>query len=319
MKFGKFSFLMALGAAFIAPALAADSQGPYPKLTVCDPAYYNTLKEKAMAEVQREIQVNNSVITKPASVLALSCFDNQLSQAALAGKAFSDGQTDNNFALTINQAIGSSFSTYYSANFSDPPSLAGIGFAAGTSMVTCDRLNQLWTSMKCALSNEINLWSLDSQRNLAHDGKDIRGEMCNAVAGTVDSIYLSGLASSSDLFETAVKSGDPTNYFNVARPNFCSYDPKSGSALGDGKVCMVYDSPGGPGKEQKCSDMNAIPTGLTVPYNNGNESQGGGIYWSYVCINPGCYFDMKANASKISLSDHPNPPAGLKCSPKPMN
>jgi hypothetical protein len=321
MKFGKFSSILALGLVAL-PAFA--QQGPYPKLTVCDPDYYETLKEKAMMEVQREIQVNNSVITKPQSVLALSCFDNQLTQAAFAGKAFSDGQSDDNFTLTVNKVIGDSFTNYYNSNFGTLTDITipGNGFAAGVSLVPCGRLNELWTSMKCALVNDIHLLSLDSQRNIAHGGTDIRGAMCNSVAGAVDAIYLEGMIASSDIPETAAITGDPVNYFNVARPNFCSYDPKMGSALGNEKVCTVYETANSPGKDLKCADMNAIPTGVTVSYRDmfgENENAVDGGYWSYTCINPGCYFDVRANASKIRVSDHPTPPSGLKCSEKPMS
>lgn len=303
----------------------------YPALQVCDPNYYKTLEDKAWMEVQREIQVNQTVITKPASTLALSCFDQQINQAASAGGAFSDSNNANATKGAINTAIGSSFTDYYKANFADPPLFAGTTFNSnGTFNGACDRLNQLWASIKCGVADPtVNyLKPLDYFRSSAAKGTDLRDTKglanCAASASTLSQYYGEGMAGTTDL-KTAQSTYGAT-YFDSASPDFCAYNPKTGSdALGDTAICKVKQ--GNSTVEKKCNQMNAVPTGVLVSYNTvspqnqgrdpfGNPS--GKSYWSYACLNPGCYFDVNANSTKIMFSQSAStPPSGLKCSAKP--
>jgi len=47
---------------------------------VCDPHVFSAMKAKATAEAQRENYVNQSIILKPDSLFALTCFDKQVGQ-----------------------------------------------------------------------------------------------------------------------------------------------------------------------------------------------------------------------------------------------
>lgn len=331
-----------LGAALLlpfSPSLVQATGGTgadvsYPALQVCDPNYYKTLEDKAWMEVQREIQVNQTVITKPASTLALSCFDQQINQAASAGGAFSDNNNSNATKNAINTAIGSSFSDYYAANFNDPPLFAGTTFNSnGTFNGACDRLNKLWESIKCGVANpRINyLKPLDYFRSSAADGADIRDTTgsgqptCGiASASTLSSYYGTKMADTTDL-KTAQSTYGAT-YFDSASPDFCAYNPKTGSdALGDTIVCKVKSTSSSPPTEKKCNQMNAVPTGVLVSYTGGDMVRDedpwgnarGTMYWSYSCLNPGCYFDVNANSSKIKFSTGGTAPSGLTCSAKP--
>ncbi len=295
----------------------------YPALQVCDPHYYKTLEDKAWMEVQREIQVNQTVITKPASTLALSCFDQQINQAASAGGAFSDNANSNATKNAINTAIGTSFTSYYTANFPEgAPFFSGATFNSnGTFNPACNRINSLWSAMKCKLADpKVNyLKPLDYFRVGAGDGLDLRDTEglanCAAAAPVLSGYYESRMAGTTDLKKAQSTYG--ATYFDNASPDFCAYNPKTGSdALADVAVCKVKQ--GNTTVEKKCNQMNAVPTGVLVSYSQktGNIDANTPV-WSYACLNPGCYFDVSANSSNILFSSNSTPKSGLKCAAKP--
>ncbi len=326
IHFPGFLGLCALSFIFSPSLTARAADLAYPALEVCDPDFYKTLENKAWMETQREIQVNQTVITKPASTLALSCFDQQINQAASAGGAFSDVSNANASKGAINTAIGTSFTDYYAQNFTDPPIFAGTTFnSQGNFNGACDRLNQMWASMKCGVSDPtLNyLKPLDYFRSSAASGKDIRDATGLAKCGTTASSALAGIYTN-NMQETTDLSAHAATYFDKASPDFCAYNPKTGSdALGDSPICTIKTANGST-QEKKCSEMNAVPTGVLVQYTSdissgSNQStEKGAQYWSYACLNPGCYFDVKANASRIKFSPSTKTaPSGLKCSAKP--
>lgn len=320
---------IAVGASVLAmvPRSACANATAYPALPVCDPNYYKTLKEKGWMEAMREVQVNNTVITKPASVLALSCFGGHVGQVSEGGGTFTDtGSSPSDVADAINSTIGSSLDQFISDNFTEPPIGAGTSFDAGGGYDGCDNLAKIWEEVKCATVDDKNgsdgflLSSLDQFRmNAASGGSDVRGSTGTPTCdGNVPSDrFTAGMKSSTDLKDTTSVRGD-TKYFSVARPNFCAYDPKEGGALGDGQICSKSsDTP------KKCAEMPAIPTGVAVAYTGGKDNKDpwnndtGTLYWTYRCLNPGCYFDVKANANSIKFGSGGKPPSGMKCSPKP--
>lgn len=322
-----FLFLSALVLGIFVPAPAI-AQVAYPTLPVCDPNYYKTLREKGWMEAMREVQVNNTVITKPASVLALSCFDQHMQQVSAGGNIFTDtGNNPSNVADAINITIGGSFNSFIGTNFKEPPIGSGVTFSSGNSYGNCDHLTKMWESIKCAVVDNSGagtgflMSSVDQYRTNADGGTDVRGSTGTpSCAGTVPKDrYTQGMKSSSDLGDTANVRGD-ANYFSTARPNFCAYDPKTGSALGNGDICPL----GGAGK--KCSDMNAIPTGVAVAYPGGTdptkdvfgEAQGT-LYWTYRCLNPGCYVDVKGNAGALKVPAGVGAPPAIKCQEKPYS
>ncbi len=48
----------------------------------CDPAFYDVISNRAWMEAQREITQNQNIVTRPDSVLSMSCFDQFLDQQA---------------------------------------------------------------------------------------------------------------------------------------------------------------------------------------------------------------------------------------------
>jgi hypothetical protein len=320
MRYIVVTALVSLGCAFaITPVLASSagsssSGGPYPTHAVCDVAFRQTLEQKAQMEIQREIQVNNTVIGKPPSVLALSCFKGALDAAGnTAGNTFSStGNGSSSLRNAINNAMGTTFSGYFSANFNEPN---GYSYATNAG---CANIRAMWNFVKCSLAQDDGLLSqLDYHRALASRGDDVRsntgGETCRSTASDVNQIYDRGMKRTTDL-KLAEQMVGNANYFSEAKPQYCSFDPKSGDqALGNEKICEI-DGQG----EQKCAQMNAVPTGLIVQYGQKIGSVDANTpVWSYACLNPGCYFDVAANIDSIKLDGNPRPPTGKKCAPKP--
>lgn len=295
-----------------------------PLLPVCDPLFNESLKDKAVAEAQREIQMNNDIIERPASVLALSCFDQHIKQlAAGAGESFTDDEEDGDaipMGGAIDTAFGTAFEDYIEDNFpgNDAPE-----FTTDGDYGDCNRMAGLWLAAKCDTVSPVNFVSLTELQKLNKDGFDPRsrsGAKCTATT-TIATLYQTGIDSSSNLEVTSNarnptgKSGDPAyNYFAIARPDFCAIDPKTGkSALGNAEVCTNDN-----GGVVKCDGLPAIPTGqvitYTAPPSGLSKNQ---QYWAFRCINPGCYFDPVANASKIKYSAGGTPPTNLRCTYKP--
>lgn len=61
----------------------------------CDPAFYDVLSDRAWMEAQREITQNQNIITRPDSVLSMSCFDQFLDQQAWYADNFFPGDPQN--------------------------------------------------------------------------------------------------------------------------------------------------------------------------------------------------------------------------------
>ncbi len=318
-------------AASMPGTFAADGgSNAYPALPVCDPNYYQTLREKGWMEAMREVQVNNTVITKPASVLALSCFDAHVKQITSGGSIFTDtGDNPSDVDDAIDATIGSSFTNYIKDSFKEPSIGSGMEVSASGGSGDCARLWNAWEKIKCAVVDNSGdnggflMSALDQHRTNAASSKDVRGSTgtptCEGVVPS--SRYEDGMKSSSDLVGTGKKrygsDEDAKKYFSFVHPNFCAYDPKTGGALEDGKICKLGSSEG-----KSCKDMPAVPTGLVVAYAGSKadkdafDQEKGTLYWTYRCLNPGCYFDVKANASSIKFSSGGTAPA-MKCSPKP--
>jgi hypothetical protein len=292
---------------------------------VCDPNFMSSLQAKAMAEINREIQVNNSVITKPPSVLALSCFDSHLNKmGATNGTQVSAGGND---ALVdiLNNTIGSSFTTYYEKNFANEPiDMSGaISFeSTGGDFGTCDNLAKFWAKVKCDVADGKLVGTMTdfSAFSQSSDVRDLTGGdgacgSAGAPAKLQDS-YASGYLLSNDMETSKKNYGD--QYFDTARPNFCTYAPKPGNdPFADVTVCS-FTATNGSKEDRKCDKIPAIPTGLAVQYNvtaNNGPPKSTPI-WSYTCINPGCYFDVQKNINRIDALNNATPPA-MFCSPKP--
>lgn len=303
---------------------------PYPTFPVCDVKFMQSLQQKGHAEAMREVQVNETVITKPDSILALSCFDEHINQIAQGDSIFSRKYSGGP-ALDgdINTTIGSAFTTFISDNFQAdiPPNVgAGTSFSSSSGGYgACDRIKQIWTAVKCSVVDYNHFVSLDDFRARAAAGTDTASSSnfdCSRT-GTLDPLYSTGVVAALELNTTRTNrnSGAPAGYeyFDIVRPNYCATDPKDGPApLTNTKVCTLTVSGGTGGTDQYCSDMPAIPTGAVISYTAPPSGiTAGDQVWAFQCLNPGCYFDPAANASSIGYTPGGIPPSGLKCTFKP--
>ena len=77
--------------------------------SVCDPEIYSRMKEKARMEAQRENYVNQSIITPPASLFDLNCFNKQLGQTKKnLGLGVGESNDKTGFNNTVDSIAGNS-------------------------------------------------------------------------------------------------------------------------------------------------------------------------------------------------------------------
>lgn len=73
----------------------------------CDPAYWNTLTDRAWLEAEREIMQNQNLIFKPDSVFEYTCFDRILAHTAThAGAIFSHTSYFGSPIIPVNDGLG---------------------------------------------------------------------------------------------------------------------------------------------------------------------------------------------------------------------
>ncbi len=137
----------------VIPISHAQNIAPSP----CDPNYYDSMEARAWLEAQREISQNQNLIFKPDSVLEYSCFDQFIGiLASTAPNMFSQssrwGSPPGNISSSLNNVVGSAYSSYKAGNFAHGY-LGGrkgdFAPAGQTSPYTCNIMNQVWESAKC--------------------------------------------------------------------------------------------------------------------------------------------------------------------------
>jgi hypothetical protein len=296
-----------------------------PNLPVCDPLFNQSLKDKAIAEAQREVQANGDIITQPPSILALSCFDEHIKQLASgSGEIFVDDEEDGDVVPmndAFNTVFGDAFDNYFKNNF--PEGEVQVLYVTGEYQ-DCARLKNLWTATRCRDIDGNDFLTLSELQKFSKDGYDQRsqtGGKCTTT-GNLASMYQRALDSSGNL-EVTRSARNPSgrtsdasyDYFAIARPDFCAINPKTGTAaLANSEVCKDVDR----NTSIKCSSLPAIPTGQVITYTAppsglSKDQQ----YWAYRCINPGCYFDPVANARDIRYTAGGSPKTTLRCTYKP--
>lgn len=101
----------------------------------CDPTFMTTLKQKGWMEAQREFMLAGSIISKPDSVLALSCFD-----ATDVPVSFSNSSSGLN---TINNRAD----TFLNSSFNH--ALGGGRYGGSNTRSGCGKIASLWSSAMC--------------------------------------------------------------------------------------------------------------------------------------------------------------------------
>tara|TARA_R110002124_G_scaffold287365_1_gene474090 strand:- start:22420 stop:23325 length:906 start_codon:yes stop_codon:yes gene_type:complete len=136
---------------------------------ICDPNIWDTIVGRAWIEAQREIEISQSLITRPDSVLQLSCFDAFVIKAAGDATPFS-GATDKNAIKTlITNTVTTSMTNYlgfagYSVS-SGGGTMAGLGYqtdANASFSSQCQTAMNVWTHFKCSNMPDLEAYVFDT-------------------------------------------------------------------------------------------------------------------------------------------------------------
>jgi hypothetical protein len=279
---------------------------------VCEPQFLQTLNQRAWMEAQREVQLNNAIITKPTSVLSLSCFDSAKTKMSDGnGTTFSDGgNNSSNLSGAINNTIGTFYDDYISTNFDEPNTPWGSG---------CGRIQTIWSQIKCAAVNSAHFVTFGALADAGNDTIRDTGAYTCSNWGGLQTNYQNGWRSSVSLADTETARAGAA-YFDEVRPDYCAFDPKAGpNALGNGVICARTPPGGGGATNMLCSNQPAIPTGLIVKYTQVTAPlDASRQYWSYRCNNPGCYYNPAANEAATRFDPaSPTQPGGIFCTNVP--
>lgn len=191
---------------------------------VCDPKLFNRMRQKGWMEAQREVYTNQSIILKPPSVFALSCFDRQLGQfissgnnGLLLGERNANGQTntDRGKAVTLGTAgkivtglmgaTGTSGNTQLS-NTNVTTANEYQGSMQADQNFVCNTMEQLWTASKCQSVSGANFPTFKEMMT-GTDTRDFAGS-CPAGSSTKENSTWSG-ASNYQMDKISTSMGQP--------------------------------------------------------------------------------------------------------------
>ena len=209
---------------------------------VCDPEVFARMKLKAWMEAQRENYINQSIITKPDSVFAQSCYDKQLGNAMQNLGVSEDGTsntttfqnavaqngpvaaqfagvgTGNTITLTRPQGTTTAVTTTYNAT------------PSASSSFSCDVMQKLWQGAQCGNFASGNLPTLKE----AGSTNEARNQPVACTTGKTDPSNSSNNLEESTL--TAMFT--PPASFSKVDNKFCATQPYSKlTDLGCEKKC----------------------------------------------------------------------------------
>jgi hypothetical protein len=244
--------------------------------TICDPNIWDTIVGRAWMEAQREIEISQSLITRPDSVLQLSCFDAFVLKAASDATPFSSAVDANATKALITSTVTTAMSSYLSfAGYSVSSgggTMPGTGYntdANATFSSQCTLAMNVWTHFKCSNMPDLRAVLFDNMRN-----NDPRKLYTGTSVGTsVSSCSDKGIPSAGALV-------DNTDVWRaqIERLNTPSLVATIPSYFDLVTTFSSMTSPIG-----ACSA--AIPTGVQI------VTTGGASTSEMVCPNPGCSYD----------------------------
>jgi hypothetical protein len=277
---GQFVFVLMLALA-ITPFLPPENKACAQNLesNVCDRNIWETMVGRAWMEAQREVEISQSLITRPDSVLELSCFDAWAANAAKnVGKIFSSN--DDNGAKTILEIkfvtatamIDYLASAHFSVNNLGGGSLGEQYTSdAEQNFSACVAQEQVWVAFKCKNMIDLRGVVFDAIR-----GNDPRLHYVGATqhkcpdAGSIGAGNL--LFDHTDVWEKVINSlNTPAHAATIA----------SGDYFDTVQTFSEMTAPTG-----ACSAP--IPTGVTIVQTNGTTTP------EMICPNPGCSYSGTA-------------------------
>ncbi len=254
----------------------------------CDDEYYNSMKEKAWMEVQREIESNNHYIWRPDSVLQYTCFYNMVTGIIKDTDLFSYDTNRSSTAFPLDAAFDRAamgvFNSYISSQEFDTTYLnvgtgsVNIGTAESAGSYTCDLMSNAWSGVKCTDNDNVSFYSL-SEIAAGSDAADLRTftgpapMQCptGGAAPDEDAYWQASYTRATDL----TNGGSPIpNYFDSILAQF------------DLWLALDETNPAG-GTLSTCADP--IPTGVIIRTNTIIDG-----YADAICPNTGCSMQVSA-------------------------
>lgn len=265
---------MVMLAALLCP-VRASAQMPPPGVTGCSTTTWNAMVNQSMLETRREVVINQRLILKPDSILAYSCYGNQMTTLASAPANFSESQRWVNRQIdvlgqivTVNKTLGTTsldnainssaraFASEYILSSFNHGFLGGTIGGSGNDQVNanCGTMARIWQAAKCS--------------NPATDPGFPRFEDL--------------VAADPRLYPPGMECGDTGITADMIA--MADEGPKVGMAVPDMLFNMLAPPGGG------C--YGSLATGVTI-----FRREGSGIitneveYSDGVCVSPGCHFN----------------------------
>lgn len=277
---GQFAVILLLALAitpFLPPANKACAQNL--ESNVCDKNIWETMVGRAWMEAQREVEISQSIITRPDSVLELSCFDAWAANAGdLVGKIFSSAESGGSATRTqIVMVTANAMANYlgnarYSTNNLGGGSLAASYAPSATqSFSSCIAQQEVWIAFKCKNMMDLRGVVFDSMR-----ANDPRVDYVGATQNKCPDA--SSVGASNLLFDHTAVWEKVINSLNT---------PAHAATISTGDY---FDT------VQTFSEMTAptgtcsapIPTGVMIVRTDGSTTP------EMICPNPGCSYSGSA-------------------------
>lgn len=203
---------------------------------VCDSSVFERMKKKAWMEAQRENYINQSIITKPDSVFAQTCYDKQLGNSmknlgvaegtgSNSTKAFEDAVAKNGPVAAAFAGVGSGTTIQLTRpqGSSKPLTTEYEATPKASDTFSCDVMQKLWLTAQCGNFSAGNLPTLKEAGSTDAD-KEARNQPVACTTGKKD-LKDPGLFNLDEA--TIVGMFDPPASFNKADPKLCATRPYS--------------------------------------------------------------------------------------------
>lgn len=264
--------------------LTLPSQKACAQTSACDPQYMDALEARAWMEAQREISQNQNLIAKPNSVLAYTCFDRLLGNAAknigsqppfsqsskgVVGNKLSDSLTealkpavDNHLFLAFNHSYTGDRPTTSPEGAGKYKTVAG---PITGQHYACDEMKRAWEAAKCVnFQSNINTDAFfDFPQYSRGDPRKL--PKLYAQCGAPNLPYTFGKA-------MAIAFNNKPQFHTLAAENLGDTAPYQ-----EDPVISHLD------KTRPGACAAPIPTGLII-------SRSGSNYMEHICPNPGCVY-----------------------------
>jgi len=252
-----------------------------PAETPCDPAYYESMENRAWLEAQREITQNQNLIFKPDSVLAYTCFHGYLSELAdHAEQMFSENvrwgtdvlgtspPQNEHMNNALESLVTNALQTYINANFISPGDQRLLGgrstntsdpipanIANGESY-ECEIMNTVWMEAKCydfMATEGDGFFTFEQYADGAASARQFP-EPCDAEP---EALYTSSITAA-------------------------GLNPDTGPPWPQDDTLTYLDRM----DTAECGNFEPIPTGVIVS----RPIQDPQVYFEGVCLQPGCHY-----------------------------